>query len=410
MKIHSRLISTLYLSLFGVSLFAPLNLPGAGSGSGGGKKGYASYWLTDLPSLVVGQNAVFNLPQTHTGIEYDPTNGIFTVPSGVYAIDFFATPNLSFENTLNLNVNGTIIPTPSLAGSMVVMPFSNGGNQISAQATGNWSPQTGDIGSFFFAYSSIAIHKIQTPSLGNFACLYNSTGQELATGQNVLFPNQISLTGITYDNTAGVLTLPPGTYSVSYFSIPSGSLNLVANGVVVPNAPLSGSATIVTLSNSTNTLALQAQNNVSLSAPGANQCSAMITVYPVTKNGAPNKGRYASFFLTTGSDGVNAGENVIFNDQVTLSGIKYDNTTGVFTLPPGTYTVTYFFAPFSMPSVNMYVNNQLILNSPLGGSSTVLKLTAPRNTLTLQYISAGSFSAPGANQSWASIAISQVSP
>jgi len=232
----------------------------------------------------------------------------------------------------------------------------------------------------------------------------------LTTGQNVLFQNEISLTGVTYDNTAGVLTLPSGTYSVSYFSDPSGNLNLVANGAVVPNSPLAGSATILTLSSSTNTLALQAQANLNLSAPGANQCTAMITVYPVTNSKSANKGNYASFFMTTGSGGgsVNAGDNVIFNDQVTLSGIKYDNATGVFTLPAGVYTVTYFFAPFSIPAVNMYVNHQLILNSPLGGNSTVLKLTAPSNTLTLQYISTGSFSAPSAGQSWASIAISQI--
>ncbi|HEX4083989.1 MAG TPA: hypothetical protein VHY22_03685 [Chthoniobacteraceae bacterium] len=118
--------------------------------------------------------------------------------------------------------------------------------------------------------------------------------------------------------------------------------------------------------------------------------------------------RYASFFLTTGSDAVDAGDNVVFNDQVTLSGIKYNNTTGVFTLPAGVYTVTYFFAPYEMPAVNMYVNNQLILNSPLGGNSTVLRLTSVKNTLTLKYISPGSFSAPSANQSWASVAISQI--
>lgn len=121
-------------------------------------------------------------------------------------------------------------------------------------------------------------------------------------------------------------------------------------------------------------------------------------------------GNYASFFMTTGSGNVDviAGENVIFNDQVTLSGIEYDSSSGVFTLSPGTYAVTYFFAPFSIPSVNMYVNNQLILNSPLGGSSTVLTLTEATNTLTLQYISTGSFAAPSAGQSWASIAIFQI--
>jgi hypothetical protein len=287
MKLNLRLISTVCLSLFGVSLFGASTLRAAGSEFNVAKiNRYASYWLTNQPSLVLGQNVLFNLKQTlNPGVEYDPTTGIFTVPAGVYAINFFATPNTSYDSTLNLNVNGTTIPTPSLAGSMVVVQFSNTGNQISVQATGDWSPQTdpGNIASYFSAYASIAIYKIQIPNVGNFACLYNNAGQVLTQGQNVLFPNEISLTGVTYDNTAGTLTLPPGTYSVSYFSDPTGNLNLVANGVVIPNAPLGGSATILTLSNSTNTLALQSQGNVNLPAAGTNQCSAMITVYRVGK-------------------------------------------------------------------------------------------------------------------------------
>lgn len=121
-------------------------------------------------------------------------------------------------------------------------------------------------------------------------------------------------------------------------------------------------------------------------------------------------GRYASFFMTTSSGSVDLtpGENLIFNSQVALSGIGYDSTTGVFSLLPGTYSVIYFFAPFSIPALNMYVNGQLILNSPLGGSSTVLTLTEPINTLVLQSITTNSFAAPGANQSWASIAIFQI--
>ncbi len=133
---------------------------------------------------------------------------------------------------------------------------------------------------------------------------------------------------------------------------------------------------------------------------------------PTGPQGLPGQpfGNYASFFLTTGSGSVDVtpGENVLFNNQVALLGIQYDSTTGVFTLRPGTYAVTYFFDPRNIPSVNMYVNGQLILNSPLGGSSTVLTLTEPTNTLVLQYIFEQSFSAPEANQSWASIAIFQI--
>lgn len=129
---------------------------------GGGFQQFASYWLTNQPDLAVGQNVLFNLQQTLSGIEYDATTGIFTVPAGVYAITFFATPNSSFENTLNLNVNGTILPTPNLEGTSCVVQFSDESNLISVQATGDWSPQTGDIGSYFFAYASIAIYQIGT--------------------------------------------------------------------------------------------------------------------------------------------------------------------------------------------------------------------------------------------------------
>lgn len=145
---------------------------------------------------------------------------------------------------------------------------------------------------------------------------------------------------------------------------------------------------------------------------GSDHCGPPGPQGPNGPQGEPGQafGEYASFFLTTSSGDVDliAGENLIFNSQVTLSGIGYDSTTGVFTLGPGTYSVIYFFAPFSIPSLNMYVNGQLVLNSPLGGSSTVLTLTEPSNTLVLQAISTDSFSAPGANQSWASIAIFRI--
>ena len=114
-----------------------------------------------------------------------------------------------------------------------------------------------------------------------YACLYNNIGQTLTSGENVLFQNQISLAGITYDGTTGVFTLQPGTYSITYFSGPTGNLNLVANGGIVPNAPLGGTATIVTLANETNTLVLQAQANVALPAATPSQCSAMITIYQI---------------------------------------------------------------------------------------------------------------------------------
>lgn len=135
----------------------PIGFPGA-PGAGFGR--FASYWLTNQPSLVGGQNILFNLQQTLSGIVYDPTTGIFTLPPGVYFINFFATPNQSFVADVNLNVNGTIIPNPNLEGASIVVDLTAASNTVSVQATGTWSPQTGDIGSFFFAYASIAIYQI----------------------------------------------------------------------------------------------------------------------------------------------------------------------------------------------------------------------------------------------------------
>ncbi len=250
---------------------------------------FASYWLTNQPSLTTGQNVLFNLQQTLEGIQYDNTTGIFTLPAGVYTINFFATPNQSFVSTLNLLVNGTVIPTPNLAGATIVIDLSQASNTVAVQATGDWSPQTGDIGSYFFAYASIVIYQVGgegswNPSLNfdQYACLYSSIDQTLTTGQNVLFGNQISLSGITYNAATGVFTLQPGTYSVTYFSTPVDNINLVANGAIVPNSPLGGSATILTLSNPINTLALQAQASTSLTLPETiPECNAMITIYQI---------------------------------------------------------------------------------------------------------------------------------
>lgn len=134
---------------------------------GEGFQRFASYWLTNQPSLVGGQNVLFNLQQTLKGIQYDSTTGVFTLPAGVYVINFFATPTNGpigttaiSRNTLNLNVNGTIIPNPSLEGATIVVELSADSNVVSVQATGNWSPQTDNIASYFFAYASIAIYQI----------------------------------------------------------------------------------------------------------------------------------------------------------------------------------------------------------------------------------------------------------
>lgn len=118
------------------------------------------------------------------------------------------------------------------------------------------------------------------PNFDQYACLYSNEAQTLTIGHNVLFANEISLSGIQYDNTTGVFTLPPGTYSVTYFSTPT-NVNLVSNGSIVPNSPLGGCITILVLTQNSNTLALQAQGPVSLSALAPPLCNAMITIYQI---------------------------------------------------------------------------------------------------------------------------------
>lgn len=118
--------------------------------------------------------------------------------------------------------------------------------------------------------------------------------------------------------------------------------------------------------------------------------------------------QYASFFMTQSSGGnLLPGQNFLFNNQVALSGIDYDSSTGVFTFGPGTYSVTYFYPPFTI-ELNLYVNGELIFNSPIGGSSTIFTVTEPVNTLVLQVMASRSFAAPPAGASIASIALFRI--
>lgn len=119
--------------------------------------------------------------------------------------------------------------------------------------------------------------------------------------------------------------------------------------------------------------------------------------------------QYASFFMTQSSGDVDLlpGQNFLFNNQVALSGIDYDTSTGVFTFGPGTYSVTYFYPAFTI-ELNLYVNGELIFNSPISGSSTIFTVTEPSNTLVLQVMSTRSFTAPPAGASIASIALFRI--
>lgn len=130
---------------------------------------------------------------------------------------------------------------------------------------------------------------------------------------------------------------------------------------------------------------------------------------PTGPQGVPGQpfGEYALFYLTLGAT-AEAGSNIVFDTQAALVGIDYDSDTGVFTLNPGTYSISYFYQPFMTPACNLYVNGELVLNSGIGGTSTVLTLTESSNTLVVQATTSASFTNAGANQSRASICIFQV--
>lgn len=119
------------------------------------------------------------------------------------------------------------------------------------------------------------------PNFGQYACFYTSVIQTVQQNNNVFFETPVSLAGITYNSATGVFTLQPGTYSITYFSGLYNELNLVVNGATVSNSPLDGSATVMTLSNAQNTVALQAQSTFTLLPPQAGQCNVMITIYQI---------------------------------------------------------------------------------------------------------------------------------
>lgn len=138
----------------------PVGNPGP---QGGGFERFASYWLVNQPSLLANQNVVFNLQQTLQGIQYDPTSGIFTLPAGVYVINYFASPGVESSANFSLIVNGLSIPSPGVEGGSVVVDLSStSNNMVSVQPNYNWFPITNgdDIQSYFFAYVSIAIYQI----------------------------------------------------------------------------------------------------------------------------------------------------------------------------------------------------------------------------------------------------------
>lgn len=131
----------------------------AGSGFGI----FASYWLTNQPTLSQGQNVLFNIEQTNSGIPYNTTTGVFTLGPGVYTINYYASPNTSFTPTLNLVINGSIIPNPNLAAASIVISLTAANNSLALQATSIWTPfadmvSNGDT--YYAAFASIAINQI----------------------------------------------------------------------------------------------------------------------------------------------------------------------------------------------------------------------------------------------------------
>lgn len=131
--------------------------------AGSGFETFASYWLSNQQTLSGGENVLFNYEQTNSGIPYDTTTGVFTLGPGVYAINYFASPNTTYTPALNLVINGSIIPNPNLAGASIVIAFTAASNTVALQATSSWTPfadmvSNGDT--YYAAFASIAINQI----------------------------------------------------------------------------------------------------------------------------------------------------------------------------------------------------------------------------------------------------------
>ena len=131
--------------------------------AGTGFETFASYWLTNQQTLSAGHNVLFNVEQTNSGIPYNTTTGVFTLGPGVYTINYYASPNTNFTPTLNLVINGSIIPNPNLAAASIVIALTAANNSVALQATSSWTPfadlvSNGDV--YYAAFASIAINQI----------------------------------------------------------------------------------------------------------------------------------------------------------------------------------------------------------------------------------------------------------
>lgn len=121
----------------------------------------------------------------------------------------------------------------------------------------------------------------------------------------------------------------------------------------------------------------------------------------------PNFGQYASLYTNT-TQSFTSGDNVLFESQVSLAGISYNNATGVFTLSPGVYAVTYFVGG-GTTDFNVVANGSVVRNSPLGaGFVGVIPLSNATNTLSLTAQTTTSFSSQSAPNCAALITIYQI--
>lgn len=139
-------------------LAGPTGPTGPTGPAGSNYEVFASYYFTNDVGYTTGENIIFNLQGTLSGIEYDQTTGVFTLSPGVYVINAIS----NGPADVNLVVNGTMLPNPNQPTASYVVNLTLSSNTVSYQAASSWSPtyNAGAIDDYFGAGATIAITQI----------------------------------------------------------------------------------------------------------------------------------------------------------------------------------------------------------------------------------------------------------
>jgi hypothetical protein len=114
---------------------------------------YASYFLVGADTVQVGSNILFDAVTDSSGIAYDNATGVFTLAPGTYQFTYFWFPS----GTVNLFVNGQIVPNGPLSGGSVILTLVGITNTVSLVASSTFSVAAAASGS---SNASISINQI----------------------------------------------------------------------------------------------------------------------------------------------------------------------------------------------------------------------------------------------------------